>query len=1004
MDSGLAKGVTLLLGPPNSGKRGLVLDWWQERLVRLPVVVMPTALDAQDMTAEMARRTSGVVGQSPAVTFAGLAQLVIGRECRFADDFERALLVWGVLQGAPASTFAGLQGLPGLTDAAATLLLELKGSGRRTEDIQAVLEQWALEEPGAAGVVSDIGGLLDAYTRALSRWGLVDQPTAVTEAARLTDGWHRPVAFWGFASFTRGQRVLMTELSRRTEVLVVLTHERKRGVGLCAPEEAEWWFERASNVLDLQSPTRAYASPALAYLERAFLEGQHPSVRPVGEETGEGIHFLLASGRHAEAELTAKHVAALIREGVDPGGIAVVVRQMRAWVGLLGDVFTSCGIPWQADARSHLAETGLGYAFLSALKGVALSDVEPLLSFLRSPYSGVSLEEVSRLETRYRRGMERGTDALTALADGGAEEALRSVQALVTGAVPAEIGADARTVDLAAALALAECMLVAGAKAADVGSRELEDDARAFRYLGAALRKMADMAGQAEGSVAGRLAPEAASEVRLSDCLHPQAALNLLARVGVSGPTCSDPGTVQIMSAKRARARRFEVVFILGLVEGEFPGASEVASLLSAGQKRSLDQVGGGLFAPAEETESTLFVGAASRAWRSLYLSARDAEDDGGEAVPSRFWREAKTVLGVGETGHDGRTLADQVFSPETAPTLRHYLRACAHLGGPSPSEERDGVTSETAPAWRRLPDRLVSAEVLAELKSAERFSPSSLEAYVRCPFAWFIQRVIGAEELESGLDGRVIGELIHQALSECYRSLAADGHIPLQSGNLAQAEKTADVIIDRLVRGPACPGSPAERLAAGWLLRSMAQRVLRMEALGNGLLRFAEAEKNVGGPDGVDIGGIRVRGRIDRLDRTPDCRGVFVFDYKSGAAPAASAIGTSDGLQLPLYLMALGAEHKEVDVIGGAYLSLREGKLVGVVGKGEAGLLGSWPGRLLELDEDGWDRLFRDAREIALAAAAGMRSGLIAPPSERSCPRWCDLGPACRSCRSGGP
>ncbi len=80
-------------------------------------------------------------------------------------------------------------------------------------------------------------------------------------------------------------------------------------------------------------------------------------------------------------------------------------------------------------------------------------------------------------------------------------------------------------------------------------------------------------------------------------------------------------------------------------------------------QRAGLDRLAGGLLPSDPEGDRALFVGAATRAWRLLYLSARDAEDDGGEAVPSRFWTEAKTLLGAGRDGHEWRTLADQVFS-----------------------------------------------------------------------------------------------------------------------------------------------------------------------------------------------------------------------------------------------------------------------------------------------------------------------------------------------------
>ncbi len=68
----------------------------------------------------------------------------------------------------------------------------------------------------------------------------------------------------------------------------------------------------------------------------------------------------------------------------------------------------------------------------------------------------------------------------------------------------------------------------------------------------------------------------------------------------------------------------------------------------------------------------------------------------------------------------------------------------------------------------------------------------------------------------------------------------------------------------------------------------------------------FETAEVKVGATEGVDVGGLRVRGRIDRIDGTPDGQGRFVLDYKSGGIPSPSAIGTAEGLQLPLYLLAL--------------------------------------------------------------------------------------------------
>jgi RecB family exonuclease len=483
---------------------------------------------------------------------------------------------------------------------------------------------------------------------------------------------------------------------------------------------------------------------------------------------------------------------------------------------------------------------------------------------------------------------------------------------------------------------------------------------------------------------------------RLASEADPQTALRLLAQAGIPGPGQTDPGAVQIVSAKRARARRFDAVFVVGLVEGEFPGLPDVPSLLSSGQRASLDRLAGGLLPPDPEGDRTLFAAAATRAWRLLYLSARDAEDDGGEAVPSRFWTEAKALLGAAEDGHEWRTLADQVFPAWSAPSLRHYLRACAAEG------RRPGTGGLPIAPWRRAPGCLTAPEVLGELGSLDCFSPSALESYAGCPFAWFVDRVVGREELETELDGRVLGDLIHGILSRCYCSLREDGLLPLTAELVAEAQERADALIEQEVEGPDCPGSAAERRVAAFKLRRMAQRLFLAEAVSGGSLVFDAAEVKVGATDGVDIGGLRIRGRIDRIDAAPDGQGRFVLDYKSGSIPSTLAIGTAEGLQLPLYLLALGAEQEGADVVGGAYVSLSHGSLSGIVEAGREELLGARASGCRPLDEAGWQALAGEVLGVARTAAEGMRAGIIAPKPDRVCPEWCDLAPACRSRRGG--
>ena len=978
-------GLTLVLGPANSGKRGYALEWWRARLPLHPVVVAPTGPDAQELTAEMVRRAGALVGQSPALTFDGLVHVILQRPPRRLTEFERALIVSRLLRLTPLRSMDKVALLPGAATSLATLLQQLGESGRTLEELDEVLTDWVRSEPSAAGLADDVRRLNEAYAEARDGWGLTDGPAAVRDAVREVTrearGWVKPVVLYGFTSFTPGQRALIEALSRQAQTLVTLPYERSRLVNLSTASEVSSWEAIATETVRLTAQVPAYSSPAIAYLERHFLRDPPLPHPPPALSGPQGVRFLLASGQRNEAELAAQHVSTLIREGFRPGDIAVIVRRIRAWSGLLAQVFDSCGIPYRVDDRCTLAETGLGNALLGALRGVMLDDAESILAYLRCPYSGLDMEAASDIELEYRRGAARGARALAEIGELWHPEGLEPLWSAL-GA-----GEGGLYVDLSALESLGRHMVTAGLRGAVVGSREAEEDARAFRALGGALSAL-------EGLASGSLAPE---------WLDPETVLPALAKITVPGSRSEAQDAVQILSVQRARARRFDVVVVLGLVEGEFPGRPDTPSLLTGTQRAHIDSLaGGGLFPPETEQEGALFASAVSRAWQLLFLSARDADDGGGQAMPSYFWHLAKELLRVGASEHEGRTLADLVFDLESAPSLQHYLRACAVNGcEPHPAVSL-GVAKVAGRAWRPPPARLADPVVLAELSAVESFTPSSLEAYLACPFAWFVERVIGIEELENELDGRLAGQLLHSALSATYRQLSRADALPLRPEGVPEAERMAFAIIDGLVEGEECPGTSAEKRLAGWRLKRLTRNLFRMESAVGGSLVASETESRVGGHGGVDIGGLSVRGRIDRIDAGPRGPALFVLDYKSGGIPAVSGIGTERGLQLPLYLMALAAERPDAEVVGGAYLSLSEAKRSGVVLAGSEGILGSGAAGCRVLDAVDTQELFRQTREVALAAAAGMRAGLIAPRPERECPHWCRLGPVCRSRRGG--
>ena len=952
MSCSAPSGLTLVLGPANSGKLGLVLAWWEARLASRPLIVVPTSPDARNLSAEMAQRAGALVGQAPAITFDGLVRLLLGRSPHYAGDFERSLLISQLLYDSPPHAPGFSARFPGTVAVAGALLEQLGDSGRSPEEIEHVLTRWASVEKDSALLAADVHRLLVGYRELRDRLGLSDRSDSAREALLPACAWTRPLALYGFTSFTLAQRRLIAALARATEVVLAFDYERTRARGLTTEAELASWEAMAAQTVELTPRTLAYYSPAIAYVERHFMDdGPLPEPPPAWVD-GEGVRFLLASGQRNEAELAAEQVAGLIRSGIRPGEIGVVVRRMKTWGRLLEDVFASCGIPCQVDERLTFAETGLGHAFLVGLRGAAEDDPAAVLTYLRSPFSGLTLEQTSDLELDYLRKTARGVAALESCA---APIVRAPIEYLVRAVGKRTEGA---SVDLEAALVLARRMLENGFSGLAAGSHEAAGhaaaDARAFRALQNAL---------------SALSLHQKEQVFPSGVLRAHVLLPALGRMAVPGGPLGSEDAVQIVTVHRARARRFQAVLILGLVEGEFPGRAERPALLTAAQRARLDAIGGGLFSPEADQEEALFVRTASRAWKVLLLSARDADDGGGHAGQSYYWSHCKTLLGVGEREHVHRTLADQVFDLAGAPTLRQYWRACA-ANGLEP-HAGCGPASLSRPRWRRpgAPAGLVASRVLLELAAVEYFSPSALESYLRCPFAWFVERVIGVEDMETLVDGRLVGELLHAVLRDTYDQLKSADILPLRSEDLPFAEHTAWAVIDSLIRSDECPGTQSERRIIEWRLKRMVTNLFAMEAAAGSPLTLVRTELSVGEGGGVDVGGLAIRGRIDRVDSSPD-GGLFIIDYKSGRVPAKGKIGTAEGLQLPLYMLALGKEEPGRQVIGGAYLSPKQKERSGVVMAGCEDVLGAGAGACRVAEEDAFQQM------LERRVGAGVRSG----------------------------
>nr|WP_228825731.1 ATP-dependent DNA helicase [Nocardia abscessus] len=371
-----------------------------------------------------------------------------------------------------------------------------------------------------------------------------------------------------------------------------------------------------------------------------------------------------------------------------------------------------------------------------------------------------------------------------------------------------------------------------------------------------------------------------------------------------SAPRTAPGESVALLSAHAAAGREWDVVAVAAVQEGIWPDPRSRGTLLhtedlvdlTAGVSDAGERVSRA--APILAEERRLLLVACSRARRSLLVTAVESVAGERDLVPSRFLAE---LLGHDDDSEPGALpvidpgralvmhslvaeLRGVVCDPEADPERRrraaHQLARLADAGvrGTHPDDwYGTAELSSLRPLW-------------AEDEGAVALSPSTVELLRTCPLRWALER-------HGGTDGdnphAVKGNLVHTLVQ------ALAGKVPADQVRAA---------LDRAWRA-VDPG-------IGWHSR---QELRRTEAM---LENFQAWVRNTRGEltqAGVEVPvdcvlpartederAVRIRGRVDRLER--DAQGRFVIvDVKTGKSPVTKQAAV-DHAQLATYQVAAAA------------------------------------------------------------------------------------------------
>jgi RecB family exonuclease len=429
---------------------------------------------------------------------------------------------------------------------------------------------------------------------------------------------------------------------------------------------------------------------------------------------------------------------------------------------------------------------------------------------------------------------------------------------------------------------------------------------------------------------------------------------------------------VNILSLAASRGLRFPLVIIPGLEEGRFPSKLSQDPLLFD-EERSRLTPRLPLKRERSEEEKLLFDMAVRSAEKRLVLmTSRLDENTDREQLPSTFF--LRTVAAVRGQALSYRDLTqenipgfrsvrldrpapggDEIAVDEAEVRLRLVLdderpqRVLYRLLQADPSRMAGPIAYNHA-RWEkkltRFDGRIRHPELLCWIAgrvgtSASQVSASRLEEYAKCPYLFFLRRVIQLEpwdEIKTGesMAPLVRGEVIHEILEgfarEClFKDSPEELPIRLESHARGRLERARP------------PGIPE-------LLWQVELEFL-LEMLHNWLafeinrshegLAPAYVELTFGGSSRAQLPAYRAvagrytfdfRGRIDRIDLSVDGTRARVLDYKVGALPKTMAgkertsLMGGERMQLAVYRAALSAlpELSGVASVEGEFLHLQ--------------------------------------------------------------------------------
>lgn len=1021
----------LWVGPAGTGKTQRVLEIIEDYLTRQEgqklLVLLPTESLVTHFKALLLTQKSlpGFVGQF-LFTFHGLSYFLASQKRSFtlAGNHQKILLLEEVLKQNCPPPFKGVQDYLGFRQSLLKSFRELKEHQIDHTDlsrqIMAFEGKWSGKSLDRYFALTQV---YEDYQKALKARGWWEAEDLLKAAADLLGG--KPA--WlsakellivdGFYNFTPAEKTLLELLFQHIpQTLLTLT----------ADDKSSPLFEPLKETIDFLAPynlnlkslekQRRFAAPALETIAAGFLQArfcEQPSLHP------QGLAVWAAPERSSEVEAIAREILFLVHQGgYTFADIGIILRQPSPYLTLFQEAFTLLNIPWRYWGKEALANHPWVKAALELGNLFARGwERERVFRLLKSGYFDLPLLEADALEQAVQK---------LPLAD---EKGWRNFwgQSRRPSPVLEMLG---RLLDRAS--------LFRGKAGASLWGQRYREVLEEFLLEGAVRLAPADKRPLPLGGVEALLATieEVASwrdpaEITFLDF---QRALSLAVKTREVFLTDLRRQAVNLIGVYEARQWELPVVFVVGLVEGEFPAPGREDLFIKDYQRKALKTRGGAdlPLAAATGEEELLFYFAVTRAKKLLYLTYPRGGAVRQQMLPSSLIEEIETLFSPQVWKERIFTSlpasweppsADKVYSPLALSLFALSRREENSLEGQA---ARWLLAYDKQHPWYRIQSLPVYQDFLAApppILNNKVYSVSELEDFAQCPLAYFYKHTLRLESLVLTYDEEqeysFWGVLAHKILELYYRRYvmgAGKGRAPLVPAQLFS-------LIEEVLEQQPQP------ITENYLF------LRNKEFLKQNLAHFLERERTrsldypfhpqelewnfgkVTEPltmESVKNQKIQLSGKIDRLDISDkDKTHALVIDYKYSQQKKNMEKRIQEGLelQIPLYILA-AQELLGYETAGGLlyYLKILEAsesfKDMNGIGRENLWPPHFGPKQVWLYKEEAWQEMLKGVKARVGELVTHLQQGYIKATPETSdyCDpakyKYCQFGELCPSRR----